>query len=215
MKKEIIATVALVLIAGGLGVGYYISQAFPVSNTGVNSTTYAASNPDLGLRLVISLDASTIHAGGSVNYTASVYNTRPSQNNVSSASNWATPRLIMTACGPTDSPIAFAILQGHYTSGNLSGAPSLDYGVMSSTVFGGATVVSFQPSSDVASVYASMGYCNSNPCFTKPVSTWRVLSQYPSGVGTVVQWGRFTPGEYTVLAEDEWGDVALATFAVA
>ena len=76
---------------------------------------------------------------------------------------------------------------------------------------GGVTVYSFQPSSDTASV---IGNCNPNPCFTRPVSTWRPLSQYPSGVGAEVNWANFTAGVYTVVAEDEWGDIALASFTV-
>jgi len=210
MRNRSIAFVLVVLVIGGLGVGYYIYQASSPPNTGVASTTYLASNPDLGIRLVISLSASKIHPGGSVNYTASVYNTRPSENNVSSASNWAIPSLVTTPCGPTDSPIAYAILKGHYDSGNISKAPSNDYGMMCTTVMGGVTVYSFRPTSDIASV---IGSCNPNPCFTRPISTWRPFSQYPVGSG--FNWEEFTTGVYTVVAEDEWGDIALASFTVA
>ncbi|MCL5068620.1 MAG: hypothetical protein M1368_09760 [Thaumarchaeota archaeon] len=181
-----------------------------VSTSG-NSTTYAVSNPNLGIRLVISLNASTVRLGGAVNYSASVYNTRSSVNNVSSASNWAIPDLIETATGPTDSPIAYAVMPGYYVSSNISKAPGIDYGICCTTVAGGLTVYSFQPMSDVASVFGS---CSLNPCFTKPVSTWRLLSEYPTGVGAEVHWVNFTSGVYTVVAEDEWGDVALASFTV-
>lgn len=203
----------VVLVIGGLGVGYYyFYQASGHPNTGVASTIYTASNPSLGIRLTISLNAATTHVGGTINYSASVYNTRPSQNNVSSASNWAIPRLISTACGtsPTDSPIAYAIMRGRYDSDNISKAPSINYGMMCSTVMGGVKVYSFQPTSEVASV---IGDCNPNPCFTKPVSTWREFSGYPSGVAEV-NWVKFTAGVYTVVAEDEWGDIALASFTV-
>ena len=161
----------------------------------------------------MSLNASTIHVGGTVNYSASVYNTRPSENNVSSASNWAVPRLISTACGtsPTDSPIAYAIMRGHYVSGNISKAPSVNYGMMCTTVMGGVGYYSFQPNSDIASVYGS---CLPPPCDTRPISKWRPFSQYPSGGGPE-PWTNFTAGAYTVVAEDEWGDIALATFTVA
>ena len=205
--------VATALVVGGLVVGYYLRRpsgpAIPCCTTAVSSTAYTASNPNLGLRLVVSLNASTIHVGGSVNYTASIYNTRSSENNVSSASNWAIPGLIFTACGPTDSPIAYAVMPGHYVSGNISKAPSIDYGMGCTTVMG-VTVYSFRPTSNTASVFG----CMVNPCFTRPVSTWRVFSQYPSGVGLEVHWVNFTTGVYTVVAEDEWGDTTLASFTV-
>lgn len=203
------------LVVGGLSVGYYFYQTLgqPIlcCHTTVNSPAYTASNPNLGIRLTISLNGSTIQVGESVNYTASVFNTRSSENNVSSASNWAIPRLVSTACGPTDSPIAYAILPGHYVPGNISKAPSIDYGVMCSTVMGGVSVYSFQPTSDAASVF---GNCSPNPCFTKPVSTWRTIGGYPSGVGSEGSWVNFKAGAYAVVAEDEWGDIALASFTV-
>ena len=58
--------------------------------------------------------------------------------------------------------------------------------------------------SDVASV---IGNCNTNPCFTSPVSTWRTFNGYPSGV-TEENWVNSTQGAYTVVAEDEWGHCA-------
>jgi hypothetical protein len=212
--------VVAVVVIGGLGAGYYFYQTSGLSTglttplcctTAGSPTTYTASNPNLGIRLIISLSASTIHVGGTVNYTASVYNTRPSENNVSSSSNWAIPHLISTACGPTDSPIAYAILQGYYDSGNISKAPSINYGMMCTTVMGEVRVYSFQPTSSTASV---IGNCSPNPCFTKPVSTWRPFSGYPSGVGSDVNWVNFKAGAYTVVAEDEWGDIAFAAFTV-
>jgi hypothetical protein len=212
LKREVLALVVAVLVVGSLG-GYYFYQTSGHPNTGIARTTYTASNPNLGIRLTISLNATTIRIGGTINYSASVYNTRPSQNNVSSASNWAIPRLISTACGtsPTDSPIAYAIMRGHYESGNISKAPSINSGMMCTTVMGGVKVYSFQPTSDVASV---IGDCNPNPCFTRPVSTWRPFSQYPGGGGPE-PWANFTTGVYTVVAEDEWGDLAMASFTVA
>jgi hypothetical protein len=206
----VLALVVAVVVFGGLGAAYYLYQ--PPVNTGVNSTIYVASNPNLGIRLTISLNATRIHIGGTVNYSASVFNMRPSENNVSSASNWAIPRLISTACGtsPTDSPIAYAILPGYYVPDNISKAPSVNNGMMCTTVLGGVTTYSFQPSSDIASV---IGNCSPNPCFTKPISTWRPFSQYSSG-GGAEPFVNFTPGAYTVVAEDEWGDIALVSFMV-
>jgi hypothetical protein len=217
LRKEVLALVVAALVIGGLGVGYYFQTTGQpntgVAHPGVAQTTYTASNPNLGIRLTISLNTTRIHLGGTVNYSASVFNTRPSENNVSSASNWAIPRLISTACGtsPTDSPIAYAIVRGYYVSGNISKAPSVNYGMMCTTVMGGIRFYSFQPNSDIAFVNCDPSY----PCSTRPISTWRPFSQYPSGNGTnYTNWTNFTTGVYTVAAEDEWGDIALASFTV-
>lgn len=209
MNRGILALIA-VLIIGGLGVGYYFYRA-PGPAPVASPTTYADSNSTLGISLAITLSPSTIPAGGEVNYSASVFNTRLSVNNLSSASSWALPDLIMTACGPTDSPIAFAVIQGHYVPGNISKAPGVNYGELCTTVMGGVRAYSFQPTSDVASV---LGSCSPNPCFTRAISTWRELTQYQNGVGIEGQGLNFTRGTYTVVAEDEWGDIALASFAV-
>lgn len=176
-----------------------------------SATTNTASNPIVGIRLVMSLNTWTVHSGGAINYTAAVYNTRQSVNNVSSAANWAIPDLISTATGPTDSPIAYAVLPGHYVASNITMAPSIDYGICCTTVMGGITTYSFKAESNVASVYGD-GFCN--PCFTRPVSTWRLLEQYFVGVGAEAHPLSFTAGTYTVVAEDEWGDIALASFTV-
>jgi hypothetical protein len=210
LRRELLALVVVVLVVVGLGVGYFYQTSGHPSK-GTAQTTYTVSNPNLGIRLAISLNASTIRVGGAVNYSASVYNTRPSENNISSASNWAIPGLIGTATGPTDSPIAYAVMPGHYVSGNISKAPSIDYGMCCTTVMGGITTYSFQAMSDNASVF---GIGNCNPCFTRPVSTWRLLDEYPTGAGVGVHWVSFAAGVYTVVAEDEWGDVALASFTV-
>jgi len=159
-----------------------------------------------GLTLNLSLNASSIPVGHEIAFTTSLFNTRATENNVSSASNWGLPHLVMGPCGPTDSPIAFAVVQGFYTPLTISDA-RIQYGMGCTTVMGGVRFYLFQPVSNVASVFGS---CSPNPCFTKPIVSSRSLNGYWSGN----QYLSFTPGGYTVVVADEWGDFQVAHFTV-
>ena len=159
-----------------------------------------------GLILNLSLNASSIRVGHEIAFTASLFNPRTTAYNISSASNWALPYLVIGPCGPTDSPIAFAVVQGFYTPLNISYA-RVQYGIGCSTLMGGIRFYLFQPVSNVVSVFGS---CSPNPCFTKPMVSSRSLNGYWSGN----QYLSFTPGVYTVVVADEWGDFQVAHFTV-
>ena len=159
-----------------------------------------------GLTLNLSLNTSSIRVGHEIAFTASLFNMRTAENNVSSASNWALPNLVMGPCGPTDSPIAFAIVQGFYTRLTISDA-RVQYGLGCVTVTGGARFYLFQPVSNIVSVFGS---CGPNPCFTGPmISSWSL-----NGYWSENHYISFTPGGYTVVVADEWGDFEVAHFIV-
>ena len=93
-----------------------------------------------GLILNLSLNASSIRVGHEIAFMASLFNTRTTAYNISSASNWALPYLIMGPCSPTDSPIAFAVVQGFYTPLNISDA-RVQYGIGCTTVMGQCSIL--------------------------------------------------------------------------
>src|SRR2546428_1242920 len=107
-----------------------------------------------GLTLNLSLNASSIRVGHEIAFTASLFNPRTTAYNISSASNWALPYLVIGPCGPTDSPIAFAVVQGFYTQLNISYA-RVQYGIGCSTLMGGIRFYLFQPLSNVVSVFGN------------------------------------------------------------
>lgn len=186
------------------------SVVVPVTKTGTVTMTrtvtsyggaYASStNSTLGLELELSLNSTLIQSGQALAFNASVFNIRGAENNVSSASNWPVTQLIIGPCGPTDSPIAFAVIQGYFTPDNISQAPRIDYGPGCTTVMGNVQYYSFQPSGNNASV---IGNCNPNPCFTKPVTESNTLNEYWNN-GNVLN---FTTGTYTLVAGNEWGQI--------
>jgi hypothetical protein len=114
---------------------------------------------------------------------------------------------VIDGAGPTDSPIAYAVVQGFYTSANISSAPTVEYGPGGTTVMQGIKSYAFQPKSDVASV---MGPCGPDACFTKSMSS----SGFFNGYWSRQQILAFTPGTYTVVVADEWGQVATSSFTV-
>jgi len=208
MKQAVLASLVAGLVIVGLGVAYfYETSGHP--NTGTNSTTYTASNPNLGIHLSFSLNATATKPGGRIGFQAFVYNDLGRENNVSASSNWSIPRLVMDPCGPVDSPVAVVTIPGHYDEANLSSAPSPEFGFGCTTVEGGVKNYSFQPYSDMAYVIGGSQGCAPSLCRMGVGYTGTVFGYLNNG-----QASPFMRGVYTVVAEDEWGDLALAPLTV-
>lgn len=188
---------------------FFTVSCTSTSEARANTTAAVSTVSYDGLRLGLTLGATTVVQGNPIELSASEYNTLPVETNVSSANDWVLPGLIMSPCGPTDSPVAYAVIPGHYSAANISAAPAVPYGGSCTTVTSAATLYSFMPSSDVASVY---GGCAAGPCSTGPVGWTRALTGYWDS--TSGQLSSLTPGGYTAVAEDEWGNMVLATFTV-
>jgi hypothetical protein len=213
VKQELVALVITALILGGLGVGYYVYQnsgpSNPCCTTAVSPTIYTASNPNLEIHLSLALNATAIQPGGRIGFQAFVYNDLGRENNVSASSDWSMPRLIMDPCGPVDSPVAVVTIPGHYDEANISSAPSPEFGVGCSTVEGGVKYYSFQPYSNMASVIGGSQGCIPSPCMMDVGSSGTSIGYLNNG-----QASPFVHGVYTIVVEDEWGDMAVASFTV-
>lgn len=204
-----VATVTVVIIISA-AVGTYVALNPAAQRT--TTTTANASSAFIGsvtgLELRVSLNASTINLGDSISFNATVFNTRATENNLSSISDWTVPQPVIGPCGPTDAPIAFAVIQGYYTQDNVSQAPRVGYGVECTTDVGNVEYYSFEPSSDEASIIGAS--CNPSQCSASPIA----LSRSVGGYWTNGVMEKFTPGAYTVVVEDEWGQTALSHFVV-
>jgi len=225
-----------------------------------NPSSTSALNSSSGLRLDLAL---ALNASGGVAVVASVLNTRSSTNTVAAENQWplgAEDMLMWVQgyCGPPpDLPLGYAIFQGNYSPGNLTGATPL---ALEAQPLGGlcpaqpvASSFAFNPASDVASVSESGGIgggggenvttstaCQRAPgidCWWGGLGTWSgywtgstqqngaglvsggacpgqtASQQFPSGCP--LEFNRFAPGVYTVVAGDEWGQVAILHFTVA
>ncbi|HVC26765.1 MAG TPA: hypothetical protein VND40_01250 [Nitrososphaerales archaeon] len=155
-----------------------------------------------------------------VSLFADVYNPSSSTANVTSANDWVVPLngTDGVPCGDEGQTVGFAIAEGYYTSSNVTAAKLLDLVNPGATYncplyfgYGSPTGFLFQPMSDSGTSYGCIGV---SPCLTGDATAtydpWPVTITGYWNHG--VTFTSFSGGTYTVLAEDEWGALALAYF---
>ena len=209
--------------------GYALCPVHPIYLTmGIAAPSASAINPSNALRLDLQLSNTT----QGVNVTVSVRNTLNKVNNVTSASHWATySNSLIHIC--YDQVAAFAAYRGNYGAENFSaGSPLAIDNVQSATIcpeLPPSMVYSFGPDSGVASAsarfpmgpsimnvslsYLASGYytCSTGAPSFRPYNasgSWRCPQD-----GSY-KFNPFPPGTYTVVAFDQWGDVAVSHFEV-
>ena len=239
MRRQTLLVVTAVIVVALLAIGtvaYYefttgagnseISPSNTYSTNPTMQSTRAATtvtNPtnDLDLQLSVNTSSAT-----GVSIFVDAFNPSSSTVNVASANDWIVPLTGSNGapCGDdtyAQNPIVgFAIAEGYYTSSNVTQAKLLDLVNPSTTYscslylgYANPTGFLFQPLSDMATSYG----CNQQRCMSGSASTGLASSSSAPGTGYWNQNGTFISfpkGTYTVLAEDEWGDIVLAYFTV-
>jgi len=196
---------------------------------GISTPSASAINSSSGLRLDLQLSNTT----EGINVTVGVYNTLNTVNNVTSASDWAIySNSLNDICD--NQVAAFAVYQGNYEVGNFTaGFPlAIDnvHGASICPVLSPSVVYSFNPDSGVTSAPAgafALGPFSENVTLTYDISGYSTcgvgtLSFRPSNASGVwvcpqdnaYKFNPFPPGTYTVVALDQWGDVAVSHFEV-
>jgi hypothetical protein len=237
MRKERIA--ALVIVIALLAVGLAVETRHGTTNSNgpcspeggsctssststiSAQTTTIATNPTNGLELRLFLNASSSSpAGVSIGAFADVYNPSPSTANVTSANDWVLPLGYDDGapCGNIGQTVGFAIAQGYYTSSNVTAAkplvlvnPAVHYSCALYFGYGSPAGDLFLPMSDSGTSYDCIGV---SPCLTG----WNATATFGPSPITITGYylgstlTSFSGGTYTVLAEDEWGALALAYF---
>ena len=214
-------SVATATAAGGSSttVSTTVVTSYTVTGEPTYTTTEVSdSTNSLQLRLLLSISSSW-SSGVTVNATVDDYNTLASTNNVTVANEWVVALSGMNGlpCWQNSYPVGIAIARGYYTASNVTSANFLDLVNPNATfacpgyfsAFGDVAGYVFQPMSDMA---ASYGCVAVRPCLTQEVSTGVTVTGYWGQSGTFTYFPR---GTYTVLAEDEWGNLAIAYFTVA
>jgi hypothetical protein len=201
------------------------SSTSSVSSTtsGDTSQTRATVTDSIdNMELRLSLNTSSSSSGVSISVFVDEYNPRASTNNVTAANDWFAPLNYLDGaiCGDDGPTVGFAIAQGYYTSSNATTAEFLDLVNPNATYncplylgYAGATGFLFQPMSDMAASYGcnpGTSECLSGSASTEAYGPGAVTGYWNQG-GAYVSFPR---GTYTVLAEDEWGNSALAYFTV-
>jgi hypothetical protein len=199
-------------------------------STGASIAVYSTA----GLQLVLTVNTTRVPFGGAVQISVDERNLLSRANNVSAADYWPVPGLDLA--GPNDGcpmrdDVGIVVFQGPVTSKNVSTVNGEQLSPPGAICIPEETAYSylFQPLSDNATgAYGcksgapnSSGppvqcKCTPGPC--PPLETGHAETQTSFAVSGYYlvrpDFHSFPPGEYTVVAGDEWGALAMTHFMV-
>ena len=202
-------------------------SSFTTAQT-ISNTTQSVINPNptmvsstpiptIGLSLHLMLNSTVMLPNHSINITFSIFNTLTTYNNLLAADNWSLPSIL--DWWPCMGFSAYhAIFQGYYIRSNISGAvplPLFPPGYSLACPDLNFSSLQFRPGTNVATViggtldgrdgsqggsFVVTGYYSTTPQVLTNGSSYTIL--------------HFKQGAYTVVAGDEWGDLAISNFEV-
>ena len=187
----------------GSGVSTPLEQQTQVNVTEAFTLT-SQSEGGLQLRLALSWNGQFIVSGSTLGISVNEFNPSSSAINVSRETNWPLSGLSTGMCPSLYYPFGIAVFQGKYTGANLSQAVPLRIFpvVPCPLIVRYITGYEFQPMSDNATVLPGTGEV---PMRTEVF----VNGTYNANGGLQNGTTPFLPGIYTVVAGDEWGNLAL------
>jgi hypothetical protein len=187
------------------------SQTIAASTTEQSSTTGSAgenvSAASLhGLKLLVSMNATEVLPGETVQVTLSEFNTMPAVNNVSASKDWPVQVSLGSCSNAYDQPFGVAVYAGHVDGQNLSQGEQLRiFPIVPCPMYIRlVTGYEFQPLSDFAVVLPSSSGVAPSP-LVGSVNFSMVYSP---------QTRQLSPGAYTVVAADEWSATTFLYFTV-
>ena len=183
--------------------------AMPGQNdSGTGANTQAITDRARGIALTLTVTPQNAPSGRTFQINATVVNILPRTNNVTGVDDYRGVRG-NPVC--STGPLAFELVQGSYTASDFASGKVVNiHGVQNYMCVIGASNLRyyvFQPKSDV---------------FTGPTAGGVTLTRVAHfSVGVTQEWsgdlsshGPFSPGAYTVVAVDNWGQVAVVHFTV-
>jgi len=187
-----------------------------ITATTSNIVSSASSSSANGLKLTLSVDA-TPNVQHQISITLDETNTFSEINNVPVSDNWLYKGLGVAPCDFT-SPYGIAVFSGDYNSSNLStGTPLTLYDphvARSCPTNYPVISYSFQPSLDWAQVIENPA----NPLNNSQQMQYELTinGYWPDdSFSSNSQLTNFSPGVYTVVGGDEWGNLIVLHFMVA
>jgi hypothetical protein len=158
--------------------------------------------------LYLNISSTAIPSDGSVNITAWVISTYPSIHNITAANSWAVDSGgLWTRICTSGFPIGVGVMQGHYDSTNVTSGTLLT--LIRPAVLCPVQLMTPQWFAFESQSSSALVSVNNN------IGTWDIRSAIIfSGTSVVSQGAQLTPGVYTVVAADEWGDVLTTNFIV-
>ncbi len=191
--------------------GTPVSSPTPSPVTYQNSATVISQN---GLSLTVATSAGSYRSGDRISVSINEKNTLAWVNNMPASSAWVIKGLNDGPCGTLNYPFGIAVLQGDFSLDSIASATPLvlyDPNAINSCpmILAGITAYNFQPSSDMAAISTSF---NSQPVTMEMSSSLEVSGNWTGAPNAV--FTAFTPGVYTLVGGDEWGNVAILHFIV-
>ena len=220
VASVILATVTVSVFGAYVALAFQsnpaVSQPIPISVSSLDKTASVSSSVS-GLELSLSLNSVQLQRGQSIGATVTVFNSLGTVNNVSAASEWPIKGLTTGACGTLNEPLGLALFQGYYASQNISSAVAaleLYYpGVYNCPAILDVKYYLFQPQTYSATIGVTPSFGPQTP-YPITVSVGVNGSWTGSAVNQSAAHHLFSPGIYTVVAGDEWGDILMLHFVV-
>jgi hypothetical protein len=220
------------VVQAGIIIGVLGLVALPSSTQGGGPLVFASPVSAKGLQLDLTLNATAMRFNGSITGRVTVVN-KSDRNvtlsvSVAQSQNLTTWISYISVCGFWDF-MGYAVFPGHFTAGNISSAGSpLQLAVPVVLYCGGPTdptqVTFFPGASQTKANETDFGTISGLVPSRLNVTTilsYRqqtcgcenpgLVGYYDTGSGTLVP---FSPGEYTILAWDDWNQYVYVTFVV-
>ena len=176
------------------------------------------SNGALGIDLSLALNSTTISLsqGQDLQSVVQVLNTYSRVNNVSVADDFPVKPL-QAKCNPGDyTPVVIQMYEGNYDKSNISSATPLQYVLTCPAVFPNSIVDEyyylFQPNSADATLYGRTEA--GSPANTGPMSLYLVNQISIHQFSTSFPNGIPPTGVYTLMLEDNWGQMVVLNFTI-
>ena len=167
----------------------------------------SASDSSSGYPLVLSvkLNATMMTSEGSISIVAQVNGTSRTIQNITTRNAWAIEEtLLWTRPCTSGWPVGIAIMKGFYTLDNYKTGAVL---TLKSPKYL-CPIPSGSPAYFLLEPSGSRAVVSINGAF----AVWELQTSLVFGPGSTVEGGLLS-GPYTVIAADEWGDIAFAHFA--
>lgn len=168
-------------------------------------------NSSSGLGLFLQVEPGL---NGSYTFTVTESNLLGSANNVTEVGRWSYPRDSLSPCGPDPftNPVELAVVKGTYGQSNFTSAKALPFyntGILNpcgQVGFSAPAGYVFQPLNDTFSIYSGSTLEASGEASV----TFSTNGYWTGGQSNLPATFRtFSPGVYTLIGADEWGNVAL------
>jgi hypothetical protein len=187
------------------------------STTSSVAGTTTVANPGLGIELVLSVTPGQGRESTSFEVNATVWNTLSRQNNMTGVNDYNGVQ-VNPLCNT--GPVTFEVLQGYYTTADFTTGPVVAiHGVQNMMCIVPTSALGyyvFQPNSDVFSGPLQQeqgGSQNGTAAMTTRSATTAdsLVDIYSGGLANPEP---FPAGTYTVVAADNWGQLAAVHFTV-